>query len=90
MNKYIIVNAEALQKRIDELESKKGSDECSDPRDYSHLTGKIHQLEQVLLFSTPLIPEIEKAFDAGSERGEYGYGNANDKQNYIANLKLDI
>jgi len=47
-------------------------------------------IKQILFQSTPLIPEIEKAFDVGSERGEFGYGNANDKHDYISNLKLDI
>ena len=98
-NEYIIVNKTAIQKRIEELESKRGSDECSDPRDYSYLCGKIHQLEQVLLFSTPLIPEIEKAFDIGSLKTEQCYNKTNgfvsgiihtDKQDYISNLKLDI
>lgn len=90
---YIIINKTAIQKRIEELESKRGSDECSDPRDYSYLCGKIHQLEQVLLFSTPLIPEIEKAFKAAkipykvNDYGTFGYENA---EHYIENLKLDI
>lgn len=64
---FIIINKTAIQKKIEELESKRGSDECSDPRDYSYLCGKIHQLEQVLLFSIPLIPEIEKAMDMARE-----------------------
>jgi len=51
---------------------------------------EIKVLKQILFQSTPLIPEIEKAFDVGSERGEFGYGNANDKHDYISNLKLDI
>jgi hypothetical protein len=50
-------------------------------------------IEDILSKSTPLIPEIEKAFDAG---GVFCF-NVNidkkydgDKQDYITNLKLDI
>ncbi len=94
MSKYVIIDAEAIQKRIEELENKRGSEECSDPRDYSYLCGKIHQIEQVLLFSTPLIPEIEKAHKKGFTEGTcfgattiYKYETSED---YISNLKLDI
>ena len=91
-DEYIIINKTAIQQRIEELESKRGSDECSDPRDYSYLCGKIHQLEQVLLFSTLLIPEIEKAFNAGRISAEVGSDDRDyvDKKQYISNLKLDI
>lgn len=86
--KYIIIDAEAIQKRIEELEN------------YTYATqniylegrneGELSCLLNLLSQSTPLIPEVEKAFDAGSERCEFGYGNANDKHDYISNLKLDI
>ena len=88
-NEYIIINKTAIQKRIEELENKRGSEECSDPRDYSYLCGKIHQIEQVLLFSTPLIPEIEKAYFEGECYG-IGTDACTTKQDYISNLKLDI
>ena len=101
MSKYVIIDTETLEKRIEELENKRDSEECSDPRDYSYLCGKIHQIEQVLLCSTPLIPEIEKAFDAGELYGredmQIAIGRLSDynskgleKQEYTSNLKFDI
>lgn len=83
--KYVIIDAEAIQKRIEELQKYVGS-----RRPSADEYAKMHIYREILSQSTPLIPEIEKAFDAGSERDEYGYGNANDKQDYISNLKLDI
>ena len=61
------------------------------------IMGKIESLQDFLSQSTPLIPEIEKAFDAGSDYGEdcanssMGVGeDYPNKQNYISNLKLDL
>ena len=56
-------------------------------------------LKQVLSQSVPLIPEIEKAFDAGidfiSDASDFPMGDAKkkdslSKEDYISNLKLDI
>jgi hypothetical protein len=88
MSKYIIIDAESIQKRIEELEKEEVSEFSPGRRTW--VNSAIKNLKEVLSQSTPLIPEIEKAFDAGSERGEYGEGNANNKQDYISNLKLDI
>ena len=91
MSKYVIIDAEAIQKRIEELEEEYKSEPAYQFNTYGDkLIKEIMILKQILSQSTPLIPEIEKSFDAGSERDEYGYGNANDKQDYISNLKLDI
>lgn len=64
---YIIINKSTIMQRINELENKQGDKEFTDPKDYSYLIGKIHQLEQVLLFSTPLTPELEKIWNAARE-----------------------
>lgn len=88
MSKYIIIDAESIQKRIEELEKEEVSEFSPGRRLW--VNSAIKNLKEVLSQSTPLIPEIEKAFDVGSERGEYGEGNANNKQDYISNLKLDI
>lgn len=90
MDEYVIINKTTIQKRIEKLKSKR--DECSDPKDYSCLCSKIQHLEQVLLFSTSLTLEIEKAFDAGmyscaSSRNQDG---SIEKQDYISNLHFDI
>lgn len=81
-DEYIIINKTALLKRIEELEKTS----AWETENY----GELKTLKQIISQSTPLIPEIEKAFNEGSERDEYGYDNANDKNLYISNLKLDI
>ena len=91
MNEYIIVNKTAIQQRIEELES-------TDTACWEYQLGQIKELKQILSQSTPLIPEIERAFDAGhclSGRSNFRketkeYKSYIDKQNYISNLKLDI
>lgn len=95
MSKYIIIDAEAIQKRIDNLDLIINDGKPSGS-DYIEL----NILKDILSDSTPLIPEIEKAFDAGKDYG-YDLGESNyigcnrdttifDKQDYISNLKLDI
>ena len=65
MSKYIIVNAEAIQKRIEELE--KWSKEFYYREGIDEYDFAKEELEQVLSQSTPLIPEIEKAMDMARE-----------------------
>ena len=95
-NEYVIVNKTAIEKRIEELEkeyiliSNKSDRSLSDIEYEREIIGEQRGLATTLSQSTPLIPEIEKAFDAGSERCEFGYGNANDKHDYLSNLKLNI
>ena len=97
MNEYIIINKTAIQKRIEELEdSRKYS--SSDNNDYYQ--EQIKSLKEIISQSTPLIPEIEKAFDAGKSVGIISYQPRwatldkelynERKQDYISNLKLDI
>ena len=91
MSKYIIVNAEAIQKRIEELKEGLMLSEKGTVAE-GILLGGIIQLEETLSQSTPLIPEIEKAFNAAkipykvNDYGTFGYENA---EHYIENLKLD-
>lgn len=79
-DEYVIINKTAIQKRIEELEEIDGVI-CS------HL---IRELNQTLSKSTPLIPEIEKAFDAGTDWQEGGTILYPDKHGYTSNLKLNI
>lgn len=85
-NEYIIVNKAAIQKRIEELEDLR-KNTSSDNNDYYQ--GQIKSLKETLSKSTPLIPEIEKAYFEGE-----CYGIGTDayikKEDYITNLKLDI
>ena len=91
-NEYIIINKTAIQKRIEELEKQLntlGHTSKEEIHAQGYLSGKIQQLRETLSQSTPLIPEIEKAFDEGA-----GYLDitlpVECKKEYISNLKLDI
>lgn len=99
-NQYVIISKTAIQKRIEELESKIIPNPNFDSEIDSHnllFIAKQNELNKILSKSTPLIPEIEKAFDAGYDLNtweqleipneERDYLN---EQDYISNLKLDI
>lgn len=92
-NEYIIINKTAIQKRIEELEEGQSLSEKVTVAE-GILLGGIFQLKQILAQSTPLIPEIEKAFDKGGIESENSYFDSKGyrivKQDYISNLKLDI
>ena len=93
MDEYIIINKTAIQQRIEELESKIIPNPNFDGEIDSHnllFIAKQNELNEVLSQSTPLIPEIEKAFDAGEEFGNGVSSFSYNKQDYISNLKLDI
>ena len=94
-NEYRIFNATPIQKRIEELETKRNS-EHKKGHDKSALRyeNTILELKQILSQSTSLIPEIEKAYTKAFSEGivfglhtEYKYKTSED---YISNLKLDI
>jgi len=95
-NEYIIINKTAIQKRIEELEQIE-QELIKNGHKFAVTRGKIDELISLLSQSTPLIPEIEKAFDAGYDLNtweqleipneERDYLNT---QEYISNLKLDI
>ena len=57
---------------------------------YSQLVIESKSLKQILSQSTPLIPEIEKAYEAGKLDEELSKTFDNPKGRYISNLKLDI
>lgn len=89
MSKYIIIDAEAIQKRIEELKERIKSDSNEDKMITHH---RVLELKQILSQSTPLIPEIEKAFEAGENNidNDGCHIDKEGKQDYISNLKLDI
>lgn len=99
-DEYVIINKTAIQKRIEELEEERQEHEKVPIRMFDSIwaaktSQAIDLLREILSQSTPLIPEIEKAFDAGKEYGFYEAHNANsgdipDNDTYISNLKLDI
>ena len=99
-DEYIIISKKAVQKELSRLKQQRNVE----PDNYtqSYINGKIKQLEWVLSQSTPLIPEIEKAFTKGERYGwdsQKSIGNIDEMKekiklqsldNYISNLKLDI
>jgi len=90
MNKdeYVIINKSKLLKRIEELEEEqKQINEEKEPISLNINLKKQILIREILSQSTPLIPEIEKAFELGAAN------NANGKpllSEYISNLKLNI
>jgi hypothetical protein len=90
-NEYMIINKTTIQKRIEELKSK---------RDIEHKKGHdksalryentILELKQILSQSTPLIPELSKAYDAGKLDRELSFSFDNAKSRYLNSLKLKI
>jgi hypothetical protein len=118
-NEYVIINKTDLLKRIEELEKEltyhnEWYEKAKENYDRDEMrvasdgvietSQEIRILKDVLSKSSPLIPEIEKVFNAGYIRGyDVGHGDARshplvltiakhihkDRQNYISNLKLD-
>lgn len=99
MNEYIIIDKDALLKRIEELEDLRKYS-SSDNNDY--YKGQIMALNNILSQSTPLIPEIERAIEYGLSSFEDFDADSNYdaasriqglkeiQQDYISNLKLDL
>lgn len=84
-DKYIIINKSVLEKRIDELKGYNDEPE----------TTQLEIYKEILSQSTPLISEIEKAFDMGLQAIQENNGKLKitmpkAKQDYILNLKLNI
>jgi hypothetical protein len=90
-NEYIIISKTAIQKRIAELENKRDEYAFNPSRtdDCYRYNSIIKVLKEILSQSTPLIPEIEKAYFEGECYG-IGTDACTTKQDYITNLKLDI
>lgn len=94
---YIIINKTAIQKRIEELEKAnedfKLHTKTHNPT-MAACEATLSTLKQILSQSTPLIPEIEKAWEDGNtpKLGEFAHLIDDEirKQDYISNLKLDI
>lgn len=88
MTQYAIINIETIQKRIEELEKEYNQEPEEHMKDW--FLGQIEALKQILSQSTPLIPEIDKAYDAGIKDKELSQMFDNPKGRYVYNLKLDI
>lgn len=93
-DEHVIINKTQLLKRIEELSFIGKSQGLTE---YQFAEKSV--TENIISQSTPLIPEIEKAFDAGidfiSDTSDFPMGDAKkkdslSKEDYISNLKLDI
>ena len=107
-DEYIVISKTAIQQRIEELGkeyislSNKLDRSLSDIEEEREIVGEQKALARILSQSTPLIPEIEKAFTKGERYGwdsQKSIGNIDEMKekiklqsldNYISNLKLDI
>lgn len=99
MNKYIIVNAETIKQRINDLEKqylKESNYNNRNSRMMGELESELRTLKQILSNSKPLEEELSKAFSAGMSYGieqsiDYEKESPQpDLKTYINNLKLDI
>ena len=100
-SEYIIINKTAIQKRIEECD-KEISILCRIAHNQSGRELEITNIAIAKLYSekdtinlflsqsTPLIPEIENAYEAGKLDEELSKTFDNPKGRYISNLKLDI
>lgn len=86
-DEYTIINKSVLEKRIEELEKEIKFLQAKDA--YEDI-GKISAYKKILSQSTPLIPEIEKAYTEGMLFGTSKLLNRKTKEEYISNLKLNI
>ena len=90
-DEYVIISKTSTQERIEELEKEKEiSDNNQETTQVQIQYWLIGELKQILAYSTPLIPEIEKAFDAAQEVDIDSVSPLNEKEDYISNLKLNL
>lgn len=85
-DEYIIINKTTLEKRKEERKKV-----CN--KELSYASDKIYsELDHLLSQSTLLVPEIEKAFEAGRNLTIDGFEEEDfkDYEKYILNLKLSI
>lgn len=87
-NEYVIINKTKLLKRIEELKKLQSSTDRIIYADKYY--AKEVELKEILSQSIPLIPEIEKAYDAGVLHKELSLSFDNPKGRYISNLNLEI
>lgn len=94
MNEYVIIDKTVIQKKIEELKQQRelAGKNLSKDTVYIHnqISTEIRIYEQLLSQSIPLIPEIEKAYEAGKLDEELSLSFDNPKGRYISNLKFDI
>lgn len=89
MDEYIILNKTAIQKRIAQIENAIPNFVLPEQQGVVDLLNQEIEIKKKLLSnSTPLIPEIEKAFLAGQD--EDGYNHVYNITDYLKDLKLNL
>lgn len=95
-NEYVIINKTEVLKEIESLKESLAVSESNQDKIRAGIEYfEIKRLEWCLSRSTPLIPEIKKAFDATkittgmNQRSQFAY-KYKTSQDYISDLKLDI
>ena len=86
-NEYVIINKSLLEKRMGELIKESNSGKILSSINSQMAESLIRFKEEILSQSTPLIPEIKKAYNYGVLYSDSIKKTSND---YISNLKLDI
>ena len=97
-NEYIICNKTNIEERIVNLENRKKTLDIDDFDGFNIISAEISVLKSLIKQSTPLIPEIKKAFTIGQNKGAFhmkrqfrtGELTFADSSDYISKLKLDI
>ena len=90
-DKYIIINKTEFEKILEELEDLKRTQHANgDLNGFENTYGKIEGIKHVLSQSTPLIPVIDRTYDAGILDKDLSLMFDNPKARYISNLKLEI
>lgn len=88
-DEYIIINKTAIEK-IDELIKEANAGKTISSINSQMAESLIKFKEQILSQSTPLIPVIDRAYDAGKLDKDLSLMFDNPKARYISNLKLEI
>ena len=91
-DEYVIINKSKLLKRIEEMEKQRDEYSFNPNRteDYYRYNSMIKSLKEILSQSTPLIPEIHKAYEAGKLDNKLSLSFDNPKGRYFSSLELDI
>lgn len=86
MSEYIIINRTSIEKRIEELRNEKNLTEEDSVRNLT----RIRILKEIISQSTPLIPEIEKSWEAGYSHGVHLSDHLENekKKEYVSKLKF--
>ena len=90
-DEYIIINKTEFEKILEDLEDLKRTQHANgELSNFENTYGKIEGIKQTLSKSTPLIPVIDRTYDAGILDKDLSLMFDNSKARYISNLKLEI